>query len=159
MKNLWLLAAVLLTHTGRAQSDETKLVRRTTTTTTTTPDAYNDRDAIRDVLKKRLAFTQENNQTRLEALFTTDAQLVVDGTVQPNVAAVLTAISARWGKLNAQNQQLRKLRIEERYAFVTETYDVPAGGTAGGGVVSQVLKKGDDGRWRISQLHLSHNRR
>lgn len=156
---------------------ETRSLSRTVITTTTSPDAYTDRSAILNLLKDRLKATNDYNADRIAACFTTDATVIVNGELKRTLTDYVTGLATTGGNKTGRisNQQITRLRIENNFAFVTETYDEtpapvatatasndPASKKAAPGssdprpaVVLEVLKKGEDGRWRITHFHLS----
>ena len=159
-----------------APATQTRSMSRTVITTTTTPDAYTDRDAILNLLKDRLKATNNHNADRIAACFTTDATVIVNGDLKRTLTAYLDGLAATNEVVSGDknnnnkdsnkngpisNQQITRLRIENTFAFVTETYDetpAPAPGTKPEprpAVVLEVLRKGEDGRWRITHFHVS----
>ncbi len=180
-----------------APATETRSMSRTVITTTTSPAAYTDRDAILTLLKDRLKATNDRNPDRIAACFTTDATVIVNGELTRTLTAYIDGLAAATGNSTGNgtgknsdkpatisNQQITRLRIENNFAFVTETYDEipatepePAGSMAPAvtvvtaekkarpgsreprpAVVLEVLKKGEDGRWRITHFHVSTKR-
>ena len=176
-----LLVLSLLTTPALAQSTpaETRSLSRTVITTTNSPAAYTDRNAILTLLKDRLKATNDHNADRIAACFTTDATVIVNGELKPTLTiyidGLLTTAAGTDSKNSTgktrtiSNQQITRLRIENSFAFVTETYEeTPAPGTKAErgptergpteprpAVVLEVLRKGEDGRWRITHFHVS----
>ena len=159
---------------------ETRSMSRTVITTTTSPEAYTDRSAILNLLKDRLKATNDHNPDRVAACFTTDATVIINGDLKRTLTAYLDGLAVADGTRSRgktgtiSNQQITRLRIENNFAFVTETYDeTPAPAPADGkttvteratadkqpeprpAVVLEVLRKGEDGRWRITHFHVS----
>ena len=166
----YLLVLSLLTTPALAQSTpaETRSLSRTVITTTNSPAAYTDRNAILNLLKDRLKATNDHNKDRLTACFTTDATVIVNGELKRTLPAYIDGLTTAAGTDSGNstnktgtlsNQQITRLRIENNFAFVTETYEeTPAPGTKAEprpAVVLEVLKKGEDGRWRITHFHVS----
>jgi uncharacterized protein (TIGR02246 family) len=155
-----------------APATETRSLSRTVITTTNSPAAYTDRSAILNLLKDRVKATNDHNTDRIAACFTTDATVIVNGELKRTLTIYLDGLAAT-GSTNTviSNQQITRLRIENNFAFVTETYDetpVPTDAKTGTNqkadsrgseprpaVVLEVLRKGEDGRWRITHFHVS----
>ncbi len=163
---------------------ETRVLSRTVITTTNSPAAYTDRSAILNLLKDRLKATNDQNSDRIAACFTTDATVIVNGELKRTLTAYINSLTGTGGSPGSSsdktgmigNQQITRLRIENNFAFVTETYDetptpttpTPDGKTTANekatadkpaeprpAVVLEVLRKGEDGRWRITHFHVS----
>lgn len=141
---------------NQAKEDTQRRLRRTETRTTTTK-LYPERDSILVLLKSRMAVLNPGSgPTGSVATWFTEEAMITDSDGSRKTPA---AYQASGGKIKYQNYRVRKLEINENTAQSVEVYAyVPAestGTASRSAVVTSQLRKGPDGRWRITDMRIT----
>lgn len=154
------LAGALVTF---AQPTETTSSSRTVVTTATSPAAYKDRDAILDLLKRRIILLNDDRPDGLKDMFTAEAEILMGNQPRQSLAALSNAYRPQLSQLKLNSHKVRTLKLEDRNATATEVFGysyTPANGQqkTGTGTITSTLFKGDDKRWRITRSQVTYTR-
>ncbi|MFD1139763.1 hypothetical protein ACFQ4C_01520 [Larkinella insperata] len=142
---------------SKAASEQTQRRLRRTETRTTTTKLYPERDSILVLLRNRMAVLNPGTgqASPLTAWFTEDARISdADGN-----AKTPAEYQASTGKQTYRNYRVRKLEINESQAQAVEVYtiapDATTGSTPKTATATSQLRKGPDGKWRITEMRIT----
>ena len=131
------------------------------------PEIDKEEARVREVLNNNIDRRMANGAALaaqdLYQQFDPGAQVIETGEIKPNIIAYTDDCSKLFDKIIFSNHQIRSVRVQEPYAFTTESYDYEFINKADGkpikgrGAVSCALQKIDN-KWKVIQFHSSHRR-
>ncbi len=121
------------------------------------------REVLNNNIDRRMANGAALSTGELYQQFDPGAQVIETGEIKPNIMVYTEDCTKMFDKITFSNHQIRSVRIQEPFAFTTESYDyefiykVDGKPIKGRGAVSCVLQKMDN-KWKVIQFHSSHRR-